>query len=237
MLNMMAHFKRGVDRDYLKHICISGECMSFETGIYIAGAFPGADIYHIYGLTEACPRVSYLQPDLFKEYADCVGIPLRSVTLKVLSNDGKPVKTNEIGVLWIKGANVMAGYYNNPEKTAEVLQDGWLCTGDLALINQKGLLKIKGRADDLIIKAGMNIYPQEIEAALKTDSRVKELYVCGYDDEKLGTQIILNIVGDFSDISEVKELCRMHLPAYQMPTNIHLVDELPKNGSGKIIRR
>ena len=85
--------------------------------------------------------------------------------------------------------------------------------GDLALINQKGLLKIKGRADDLIIKAGMNIYPQEIEAALKTDSRVKELYVCGYDDEKLGTQIILNIVGDFSDISEVKELCRMHLPA------------------------
>ncbi|HAY63930.1 MAG TPA: hypothetical protein DCX90_10010 [Ruminococcaceae bacterium] len=109
--------------------------------------------------------------------------------------------------------------------------------GDLALINQKGLLKIKGRADDLIIKAGMNIYPQEIEAALKTDSRVKELYVCGYDDEKLGTQIILNIVGDFSDISEVKELCRMHLPAYQMPTNIHLVDELLKNGSGKIIRR
>ena len=92
-------------------------------------------------------------------------------------------------------------------------------------------MKIKGRADDLIIKAGMNIYPQEIEAALKTDSRVKELYVCGY------TQIILNIVGDFSDISEVKELCRMHLPAYQMPTNIHLVDELPKNGSGKIIRR
>ena len=129
MLNMMAHFKRGVARDYLKHICISGECMSFETGIYIAGAFPGADIYHIYGLTEACPRVSYLQPDLFKEYSDCVGIPLRSVTLKVLSNDGKPVKTNEIGVLWIKGANVMAGYYNNPEKTAEVLQDGWLCTG------------------------------------------------------------------------------------------------------------
>lgn len=64
-----------------------------------------------------------------KSYADCVGIPLRSVTLKVLSNDGKPVKTNEIGVLWIKGANVMAGYYNNPEKTAEVLQDGWLCTG------------------------------------------------------------------------------------------------------------
>lgn len=80
-------------------------------------------------LPKACPRVSYLQPDLFKEYADCVGIPLRSVTLKVLSNDGKPVKTNEIGVLWIKGANVMAGYYNNPEKTAEVLQDGWLCTG------------------------------------------------------------------------------------------------------------
>ena len=117
------------------------------------------------------------------------------------------------------------------------MKDGWLCTGDLALFNEKGLLKIKGRGDDLIIKAGMNIYPQEIEGALKADPRVRELYVRGYTDEKLGVQIALTIVGDFLDVSEVKELCRVNLSAYQMPTKIHLVDELPKNGSGKIIRR
>ena len=76
----------------------------------------------------------------------------------------------------------MAGYYNNPEKTAEVLKDAWLCTGDLALINSKGLLKIKGRNDDMIIKAGMNIYPQEIESALKIDNRVKEALILSEND-------------------------------------------------------
>ena len=148
-----------------------------------------------------------------------------------------PVKENEIGMLWIKGDNVMAGYYNDPRKTAEVMKDGWLCTGDLALMNEKGFLKIKGRADDLIIKAGMNIYPQEIEGALKSDSRVRELFVYGHNDEKNGVQIVLNIVGEFVDVSEVKALCRELLPAYQMPAIINILDELPKSGSGKIVRR
>lgn len=131
----------------------------------------------------------------------------------------------------------MEGYYNDPEKTAEVLRDGWLCTGDLALINDAGFLKIKGRSDDMIIKAGMNIYPQEVECALKTDSRVKEVLVFAENDERLGVQLVLNIVGDFSDTREVKALCQACLPAYQVPSKINLLDELPKNGSGKIVRR
>ena len=237
LLSMMARFKKATDNDFLKHICISGECMSFETGRSIAKAFPKADFYHVYGLTEACPRVSYLPPEKFKDYADCVGIPLDSVSVLILSSEGMPVKENEIGILWVKGDNVMAGYYNNPKKTAEVMKNGWLCTGDLALMNEKGLLKIKGRADDLIIKAGMNIYPQEIESALKSDSRVRELFVYGENDERYGVQIVLNIVGDFVDVAEVKELCRELLPAYQIPAKINILDELPKNGSGKIVRR
>ena len=237
LLSMMARFKRETDDDLLRHICISGECMSTETGLRISEAFPNADVYHVYGLTEACPRVSYLPPNIFKEHADCVGVSLRSVSLMILSSEGVPVNVNEIGILWVKGDNIMAGYYNNPEKTSEVLKDGWLCTGDLALFTGDGLLKIKGRSDDLIIKAGMNIYPQEIEGALKTDPRVRELYVCGYKDEKLGIQIVLNIVGDFLDVSEVKALCIDKLPAYAIPRRINLVDQLPKNGSGKIMRR
>ena len=237
LIDMMALFKRMHDYDFLKHICISGECMSTETGNYIARAFAGADIYYVYGLTEAGPRVAYLPPYMFKEHMDCVGVPLRSVSLKITSSDGTEVDKNEIGVLWIKGENIMAGYYNDPEKTAEILKDGWLCTGDLAMFNDIGLLKIKGRTDGLIIKAGMNIYPQEIENALKSDPRVRELYVCGHNDEKLGTHIVLNIAGDFSDVSDVKEMCRLLLPSYQMPSRINLVNELPKNASGKIIRR
>lgn len=237
LLRMMARFKRSPAEDSLKHICISGECMSYETGMQIAEAFPNAEIYHVYGLTEACPRVSCLPPSMFRIYADCVGIPLRSVSLKIVSSSGQPVDLNEIGTLWVKGENVMAGYYNNPAKTAEVIKDGWLCTGDLALFNDAGLLKIKGRTDDLIIKAGMNIYPQEIESALRLDPRVHEAYVCGDHDEKLGVQIILTVVGDFSDVAEVKELCNSHLPAYQMPSRIVLVDEIPRNGSGKTVRK
>lgn len=237
LLSMMARFKRKSGADVLKHICISGECMSMETGLSIAEAFPDAEIYHIYGLTEACPRVAYLPPNKFKENADCVGIPLRSVSLKIVSADGSLVGKNEIGVLWVRGDNVMAGYYKNPQKTNEVLKDGWLCTGDLALFTDEGFLKIKGRNDDLIIKAGMNIYPQEIESALKLDYRVKDVFVRGYTDDKLGVQIELNITGDFADVSEVKDLCRTNLSAYQVPTRINLLDEIPKNGSGKIIRR
>lgn len=236
LLSMMARLKRKINYDCLEHIGISGECMSFETGKRIAEKFPDAEIYHIYGLTEACPRVAYLPPSMFKKYADFVGVPLKSVSLKIITPKGKRAQPNEIGTLWVKGDNVMAGYYNNPEKTAEVIKDGWLCTGDLALFNEAGLLKIKGRADDLIIKAGMNIYPQEIEGALKMDGRVKDVYVCGITDEKLGVQIVLNITGDFSNTQEIKELCRTHLFPYQMPSRINLLDEIPKNGSGKIIR-
>lgn len=237
LLSTMARFKRKIDYDILKFICISGECMSYETGLYIAEAFPKAQIYHIYGLTEASPRVSYLPPSKFRKYADCVGVPLQSVSVKILSEDGTPTKTNEVGMLWVKGNNVMIGYYNNPEKTNEIIKEDWLCTGDLALFNEEGLIKIKGRSDDLIIKAGMNIYPQEIESALRGDNRVKDVFVRGYNDDKFGVQIEMDITGDFSNVSEIKELCRAKLAAFQIPFRINLLDEIPKNGSGKIVRR
>ena len=237
LLSMMVRFKRNMDKLALKHICVSGEGMNSGTGSDIANAFPEADIYHVYGLTEACPRVAFLPPQLFNEYPDCVGIPLKSVSLRILNDDGVPARTNEIGALWAKGNNVMSGYYNNPTLTEKVLKDGWLCTGDLALFNERGLLKIKGRRDDLIIKAGMNIYPQEIEEMLKTDLRVHELYVSSCYDEKLGVQIVLNIAGDFSNVADVREMCKLLLPAYQVPAKVNLVQELQKNGSGKIVRR
>lgn len=235
LLSMMARFRRGGGEYRLKHICISGECMSEGAGRAVAEAFPDADIYHVYGLTEACPRVSYLPPRLFCRYPDCVGIPLRSVSVRVLDSGGKPVPVGEPGMLWVSGGNVMAGYYNDPGRTAEVLADGWLCTGDIALINDAGLLKIMGRSDDLIIKAGMNIFPREIEDALKADPRVRDVFAYGYGGT-FGVQIGLDIAGDFGDVSEVRELCRRRLPAYQMPAEIVLADGLAKSCSGKILR-
>ena len=236
LISMLAKFRRKSQPSTLKNICISGECMSAETGRSIAAAFPSADIYHVYGLTEACPRVSYLPPNEFSDRPDSVGIPLRSVSLKIMTDSGNEAKANEVGILYVKGQNVMIGYYNAPEQSSRVLCDGWLCTGDMATMDKDGFLKIKGRSDNLIIRAGMNIYPQEIEQSLKADPRVREVLAYGYSDDKLGVQIGLKIVGSFDSIDEVKQMCSKILPSYQIPTLIEILDELPKNGSGKIIR-
>lgn len=236
LLSLMARFNRRSCLPTLKHVCISGECMSSETGLMIASAFPNCKIYHVYGLTEACPRVSFLPPDFFHDYPDCVGIPLNSVSIKILNSSGEICKRNEEGILYVKGDNIMMGYYKEPEKTHKVLKEGWLCTGDVALINDVGFLKIKGRNDDLIIKAGMNIYPTEIEETLKKDSRVKEVFVYGFYDH-ICMQIGMKIVGDFSSVEEVRRLCLLHLPYFQIPSNIEILNELPKTGSGKIKRK
>ena len=236
LLSIMARFNRSNASETLRHICISGECMGAEVGRKIRAAFPICRIYHIYGLTEASPRVSYLPPEHFEEHPDCVGIPLKSVSIKILNEQGNLCHANEEGILYVKGHNVMLGYYRDPEKTATVLKDGWLCTGDIAVINDAGFLKIKGRNDDLIIKSGMNVYPAEIEGVLKQDPRVKEVLVYGFRNS-FGTQIAMKLVGEFSSTEEVKQLCMKVLPSFQVPSVIELVDELPKNGSGKIIRR
>lgn len=236
LLSIMARFNRGDACATLHHICISGECMGSEVGMKIRGSFPSCRIYHIYGLTEACPRVTYLPPEYFETYPDCVGIPLKSVSIKILNEQGKSCHKKEEGILYVKGDNVMLGYYRAPEQTNKVLKNGWLCTGDIAVINDAGFLKIKGRSDDLIIKSGMNIYPAEIESVIKQDPRVKEVFVYGFHNS-FGTQIGIKLVGAFPSTEKVKELCMKVLPSFQVPSLIELVYELPKNGSGKIVRR
>lgn len=188
--------------------------------------FPDADIYNVYGLTEASPRVSYLPPELFDEYPLSVGFPLSSVSAKI--NDGE---------LLIKGASVMKGYYGNPEATARVKRSGWLHTGDIAEITDKGLIFIKTRKDNLIIRAGMNIYPQEIENALKSDPRIVEVLAYGEKRTTAGQKVCLKVVTNGLTKSEVFSICKKLLPAYQLPDRIDIVEDIPRNASGKIIRR
>ena len=126
----------------------------------------------------------------------------------------------------------MIGYFRDANRSRRVLQDGWLATGDLACIGEDGMLYIKGRRDDLIIRAGMNIYPAEIESALSGDPRIEELSVYGYADG-VTQQIGLRISGNFQSSAEVMELCRRVLPPYQLPAKIELIDKLPCNSSGK----
>lgn len=236
MLETVCYFNRKPKQNTVKKVVVSGECLNRATAQKIRAGFPNAEIYHVYGLTEACPRVCFLPPELFDEHPDCVGMTLKSVMIKITNDNGVPVPKTHTGVLWVHGKNVMVGYYNAPDLSAKVLKDGWLCTGDLACITDCGLIKIKGRKDDLIIRAGMNIYPQEIESELKKDPRTKEVFAYGYNDKGRGTQIGLKIAGDFNEINDVRKLCAELLPPYQFPIRIEIVESLPKNGMGKILR-
>ncbi len=216
----------------LKKVVISGECLSYNDGKKINELFPDAEKYHVYGLTEASPRVCWLPPDLFFKYPDHVGIPIEGVELMIDSKS-----EGEAGELFVRGKNVMLGYYDDDSGTKRVIdKKGWLKTGDIVKLDN-GLIKVLGRKDDMIIRGGMNIYPSEIEAELLRDERVKKVVVFKYRDSDNYDKIGIDISGDFESTQEVKELCIRVLPLFQIPSRINLCDEIGFTGSNKTIRR
>ncbi len=219
----------------IRQIGVSGECLTETAVKTISKGFPNAQIYPGYGLTEASPRVAYLPSNLLATHPTCAGFFLPSVEGKIVNEDGQNIQDGETGELLVKGPNVMIGYYKDQSTTDKALTDGWLHTGDLAYMKE-GLLYIKGRKDDLIIYAGMNIYPAEIEQALRKDCRVQEVLAYGIPDKLCGQTVGLKIAGDFSTKAEIVDLCNRTLPPYARPKIIEWVESLPKNGSGKILR-
>lgn len=208
----------------LKKIAVSGECMTERAARKIRDALPDADIYHVYGLTEASPRVSFLPPELFDKAPCSVGVPLASLTCRV---DG--------GELLISGKSVMKGYYEDPIYTEQALSGGWLHTGDLADIDINGLITIHGRKDSMIIRSGMNIYPAEIENKLLEDERVQEVVAFGVPDKTVGQRIHIKAVSSLA-IDELFALCREKLPPVQCPDVIELAEWLARSASGKLVR-
>ena len=146
MLEMMARYMRAKAECTLKKIGISGESMSTSSAGRIVDAFGGAEIYYMYGLTEASPRVCFLPPYLFLKYPYSVGYPIKSVDIIVIKPDGAEAGCFEEGVLGLKDRTLCSDITNDPDKTAEVIRDGWLCTGDIAVIDAYGLMIIKAEA-------------------------------------------------------------------------------------------
>jgi len=218
--------KRVEFKTNLKTIAISGECLSKKAATNIRSAFPNVEIYNVYGLTEAAPRVSFLYPKYFDEYPESVGIPLNDTFLK----------TDDTGRIFLKSPSIMKGYYHNEASTNRVLIDGWLDTGDIGYIDSNGFLYIVSRADDMIIKAGMNIYPKEIENQIANITQIQECIVYGVKTDAgqaIAADFVLN-----TEITkkELMNLLATVLPMYQMPTEINIVDSLKRNASGKIVR-
>ena len=236
LLSVLSRFIRKETEHNVRLLSISGECITEGMARTIRNAFPHTDIYCGYGLSEASPRVAYLPPLYFDSCPTSAGFTLPNVHVCIKGKDGLIWDTYRSGELLVKGPNVMQGYFGDAERTSAVIENGWLHTGDIACWDDAGMFHIQGRKDDMIIRAGMNIYPAEVENAVSTDPRVKDVLVYGYPKD--GRQEVgMKICGEFSDIKEVMQLCREQLPVFQIPSKIELVDETEVFSGGKKRRK
>jgi long-chain acyl-CoA synthetase len=192
-----------------------------------------------YGLTEAAPviAVNHENESLATQF---VGYVLPGIECDIRDDEEKSLPKNSIGTLWVKGDNVMMGYYKAEEQTQAVLKDGWLNTGDLGYINKDGYLAISGRIKDLIIHKGFNIYPQEIENVLLSHPAVSQAAVVGLQDSDTG-QIAVAYVGAKGDLvnldKDLRRLCSANLAGYKIPKKFVCLDKLPMNATGKIDKK
>lgn len=222
----------------LRTAAVSGECLTPAVAAGMRSMLPDAAIYNVYGLTEASPRVCWLPPERFDEKPASVGVPLPSLRLRVVDEQGRDLPAGETGELLVSGPSLMKGYYRQPEQTARVLRDGWLHTGDIAVMDGEGMASIRSRRDNLIIRAGMNIYPQEIENALEQDERVREALAYGLPDGRGSRRIAVKVVmaDPAATRSDFLDVCRRRLSPYQIPDTVEFVERLERNASGKLLR-
>ena len=189
-----------------------------------------------YGLSEATCASAVADPrDPIKW--DSVGSALRYTGIRILGEDGADVPVGEIGEILVSGPAVMKGYYNDAEATEAVLRDGWLRTGDLGRLDNEGYLFVVGRVKELIIRGGLNVYPQQIEAVLSKLPGVEECAVVGVDEPRWGQEVLAVIKtaeGHSLDERTVLEYCREHLAQYKCPRLVRFVEDFPKTATGKI---
>ncbi|WMJ82384.1 AMP-binding protein [Clostridium sp. MB40-C1] len=200
---------------------------------------PNTDIYVMYGQTEATARLSYLPPNLINEKIGSIGKGIPGTELKVIDKDGNLVKPGEIGEVVAKGKNIMKGYFNSEEETQKILKNGYLYTGDLAIIDEDGYIYIVSREKNIIKTGGNRTSPKEIEDIIVEIPEVIECAVIGVYDDILGEAIKAFVVlkGSDSNIDEkyIKSFCKEKLASFKVPKYVEFLKSLPKNSSGKIL--
>jgi long-chain acyl-CoA synthetase len=225
--------------DTVKFFISGGDALSDKI-LMAFGLLYRRKICNGYGLTEACPMVSADLEDITEPTSN-IGRPLPNVEVAIIDEHGKKREAGNIGELIIKGDNIMLGYYNAPEQTAATLKNGWLYTGDLAYLDDKGKIVITGRIKDLIIHKGINIYPQEIENIIMSHPLVIRVGVIGKLDEATGEVPIafvqLRSAHDGIE-KELKDLCTKNLAGYKVPREFLVtVDNLPLTATGKVDKK
>ncbi len=222
---------------HLRYLTQAGAAMSPDLARRLKQVFPTAKIYIMYGQTEACARLAYLDPDEIERKPGSIGKGIPGVELTLRDTMGKMVSVGETGEIVARGENIMAGYWNRPEETGEVLRPEGLWTGDLARSDEEGFLYIVSRKSDLIKSGSHRIGPKEIEDVLAEHPAVHEAAVIGIPDEILDERIRACVVLRPESCCTEKELqmhCKKLLPQYKVPHEVVFMSDLPKTTTGKI---
>ncbi|MBI3929539.1 MAG: AMP-binding protein [Armatimonadetes bacterium] len=193
-----------------------------------------------YGLTEAGPNNFGVNPEEARKRPGTVGVPLPNVQIRLVREDGREADHGEVGELVVAGGHVMPGYWGRPHETGQVLQDGWLRTGDLARRDVDGYYYICGRSKEMFISGGENVFPAEVEGVLLSHPDVAEAAVVGVPHPKwgeIGRAYLVPTAGRNLDPDEMLEYCRLRLGRYKVPKEVVVRDSLPKSAAGKVLKR
>jgi len=202
-------------------------------------AATGKTIIEAYGLTETSPGVC-VNPTNNEGFSGNIGLPISSTEVCVKDKDGNEIGFDEPGELCVKGPQVMQGYWQRPEETANVMDaEGWLHTGDVAIIDKGGFVKLVDRLKDLIIVSGFNVYPNEIENVVASHPKVLEVGAIGVPHKKSGETVKLYVVKKDDSLTkeELINFCRQQMTGYKCPKHIEFVEDLPKSNVGKVLRK
>lgn len=239
MYNFLFQYPEGNPEDFKSlRLCISGGASlpvallaNFEKKFNVR-------VSEGYGLSEASPVTCFNPLDRPRK-AGSIGTSILHVENKIVNELGEDLPVGAVGELIVSGPNIMKGYYKMPEETAAAIRDGWLYTGDLARMDEDGYFYIVDRKKDLIIVGGFNVYPREVEEVLYNHPDVVEAAVLGVPDSNLGEAVKCYVVSKNPNTTEEQllEFCREHLAKYKVPSTIEFLEELPKNTTGKILRR
>ncbi|MCY8988494.1 fatty acid--CoA ligase family protein [Bacillus atrophaeus] len=239
MYNYLYQYEKGSPHDFASiRLCISGGA---SMPVALLNAFEekfSVAILEGYGLSEASPVTCFNPFDRGRKPGS-IGTNILHVENKVVDPLGRELPDHQVGELIVKGPNVMKGYYKMPIETKHALKDGWLYTGDLARRDEDGYFYIVDRKKDMIIVGGYNVYPREVEEVLYSHEDVKEAVVIGVPDAKSGEAVNCYIVPKRLSLTEeeIMQHCEKHLAKYKRPAAIIFLEEIPKNATGKILRR
>ena len=242
------------DLKSLKVITYGAAPMPFEVINRAINELPWVRFINAFGQTETASTITSLGPEdhiiegtdeerekKLKRLTSSIGRPLPDVEVKIVDEEGNALSTSEVGEILAKGPRIMAGYWGDEQKTSQVLtSDGWLRTGDKGWMDEEGYIYLAGRGDDMIIRGGENISPEEVENVLYSHPKIEEAAVIGVSDPDWGQEpraIVVLKKGESGTEEELIEYCRSRLTGFKRPRSVIFVDSLPRNQLGKVLKK